>query len=454
MAPQDGTAKYITFPISALSLFAKSPALVTVLEQRHAMWLIRGLSVWTMAERLELVLLGVDSSDADGSVHDVGAVTDMATRHQERYTPQELGDYFDPGESADCETVTAVQASLELHGLTAADLQPVGGTIAEFVGRMAQSVPGLVHDGGRKRAMMRQDIVDDAIRGELTWREFAVLAAVYAACGRERAAASKVYYEQLAAMASGYGGQHQAAALGVDDERFLTRKQIRTTIDRLWQRGFFAKVPAARGVWVSVSMPEAKLIAYAAAAESRIKSRKSAAENQAELQRQTAQRRQDRKGHHDGHPLETLDGAGGHNLASKRAPGRAPQRAPDRAPTGKTSSGKTLSGKTLSGETSGRRRCRAPQPRLSEDQKPESALTDEPQAAAEPASVTFATLPPAAPPATMTAALSPSPAEAPGSILASLPEAEQERLRLLQRFQHQRRAELAAADGAEWTGGL
>jgi hypothetical protein len=99
----------------------------------------------------------------------------------------------------------------------------------------------------------------------MSWRDFAVLFAIYAACNDKKKPAVKITNRQLAAMAAGYGsrkyvtqehGEEQAAAI------LLTDRQVRSTREKLEQRGLFSHFAQQRGQWFSLRMTPEQLAHY------------------------------------------------------------------------------------------------------------------------------------------------------------------------------------------------
>ena len=102
--------------------------------------------------------------------------------------------------------------------------------------------------GGSKQVRMRSDFIwGTRDKQDLTWRQFAILSAIYAGIGRKKKA--RLSFEQIATMSLGYNGQtemkrqsnHQARK-----KRLLTRDKTRYTIQRLAARGFFARASLNR----------------------------------------------------------------------------------------------------------------------------------------------------------------------------------------------------------------
>jgi len=121
------------------------------------------------------------------------------------------------------------------------------------------------HRTGKRIARIRMDIFNDAASGRMSWRDFAVLFAIYAACNDKKKPAVKITNRQLAAMAAGYGsrkyvtqehGEEQAAAI------LLTDRQVRSTREKLEQRGLFSHFAQQRGQWFSLRMTPEQLAHY------------------------------------------------------------------------------------------------------------------------------------------------------------------------------------------------
>jgi len=118
------------------------------------------------------------------------------------------------------------------------------------------------HQTGKRIARIRMDIFNDAASGRISWRDFAVLFAIYAACNDKKKPAVKITNRQLAAMAAGYGsrkyvtqehGEEQAAAI------LLTDRQVRSTREKLEGRGLFSHFAQQRGQWFSLRMTPEQL---------------------------------------------------------------------------------------------------------------------------------------------------------------------------------------------------
>lgn len=356
MSKQQG---FIMFPISALSVAQSSPDIVTPEQASTFLTCIRGYSVWSLYLKLKDVYDGGEPFEFSGRVIDSVAISELCMRHCQKTThtlKTWQAFYLSPNDPDQDYCTASFKAALEILHLKFESIQGCGTTIAKFRDAMRKLSPLLEHSGGRKWARIRDDLFEDAASGLFTWREFAVLVAVYASLSGSGCMAQKLYYEQLRMMASGFCGQHVAAAMKIPQDRFLTLKQIRKTIDDLWQRELFAKVPSGRGMWFSIRMKESELLRYAASVETKLKAKKSAASVKQTLKAQTTQKRE---GQQRGQLLEKQDTQKGvqhpfneRSTGKSGAAGGAPTRAAGRAATGKTVSGETLSGKTSFGKTS------------------------------------------------------------------------------------------------------
>lgn len=119
---------------------------------------------------------------------------------------------------------------------------------------------------GRKLTRIRADILDAARDGRMSWRDFAILSAIFAVCHPTKgdAKAGRASYQQLAAMAAGYGGQKQADDAGV---ALLKPHQVRQTVAKLQKAGWFARVPIGRGQYFSNRLSQSQLESWVAQVE-------------------------------------------------------------------------------------------------------------------------------------------------------------------------------------------
>jgi hypothetical protein len=118
---------------------------------------------------------------------------------------------------------------------------------------------------GRKLTRIRADILDAARAGRMSWRDFCILAAIYAVCySLKDAKAGRASCQQLAAMAAGYGGQKQADDAGV---ALLKPHQVRQTVAKLQRAGWFARVPIRRGQYFSNRLSQSQLESWVAQVE-------------------------------------------------------------------------------------------------------------------------------------------------------------------------------------------
>lgn len=119
---------------------------------------------------------------------------------------------------------------------------------------------------GRKLTRIRADILDAARDGRMSWRDFVILSAIFAVCHPTKgdAKAGRASYQQLAAMAAGYGGQKQADDAGV---ALLKPHQVRQTVAKLQKAGWFARVPIGRGQYFSNRLSQSQLESWVAQVE-------------------------------------------------------------------------------------------------------------------------------------------------------------------------------------------
>ena len=119
---------------------------------------------------------------------------------------------------------------------------------------------------GRKLTRIRADILDAARDGRMSWRDFAILAAIFAVCHPTKgdAKAGRASCQQLAAMAAGYGSQKQADDAGV---ALLKPHQVRQTVAKLQRAGWFARVPIGRGQYFSNRLSQSQLESWVAQVE-------------------------------------------------------------------------------------------------------------------------------------------------------------------------------------------
>lgn len=105
--------------------------------------------------------------------------------------------------------------------------------------------------GGLTLVRMRKDIFLD-FKKSRTWREFAILAAVYAGIGNQ--SFRIVRQSRLEFLAAGYSGDFEAREAGYCPTG-LSRRQIQTTVNHLQEQRFFAKaMPNRRDCYFSNSM--------------------------------------------------------------------------------------------------------------------------------------------------------------------------------------------------------
>ncbi len=314
------TDRFVTFPISALR-FDLSPDKVSSKDAALRIRELKLLSVMNLASHF-------------AETKHSNALDDMAFRMS-----HELDEYPEHHQS--------FVVSMLRHGMTLEELSESGEDLDEICEAAEYASDRLQHDYGKKRARIRSDILHDVQNGGLTWREFAVLSAVYASLTStddRKGSVQRICRDQMIAMASGYGGPKYVRQLSVPPERFLTEKQLRRTLDSLNERKFFVRVSIGRRAYFSNSFNQAQLEAYVAKIErdqvARSKA-KSPSSNRAAAER-----------------VRKLT----QTRAAKGAEKGAEPRAARRAATGKPFSGKPSSGKTTGKPSSGRFFAKAQKP--------------------------------------------------------------------------------------------
>ena len=362
MADTTSRDKYITFPISALTTGLNPDDVTSAMAKARGRMLI-WVSVFRLVEKIQ-----------GGLYEDPTTVTQMAERAWSA-DPEAAAEFFEvdddlpDDENVDCldEDAQALLAACAVHGLDVSDLNNASGEkAADMLEKMTTWLDAVTKDTGRRVARVSMDIVAMLERGELTWRQFSVLAAVYACLNESSREAARLYYDQIAAMASGFGSRNIAKAAGRPAQEFLTYKQVRSTVDEVWQREFFSKVPGGRGIWCSIRLSQAALVNYVSRVEvetERGAARKRAGDVRAAVRRKKAEIRgestgtattvqrpfNDRSadplsGQHDGQLLKKVD----NTREPDRAQSRARSRAPSWAATEETSSEETSSEETTS----------------------------------------------------------------------------------------------------------
>lgn len=123
----------------------------------------------------------------------------------------------------------------------------------------------VVRDAGKKLARVRIDIFQLLRSNKISWREFAVLAAICAGCFDHKKRAASLKMEQIGAMALGYGSKKLCAAHGAE-ALLLSEKAIGRTVEKLRQRGWFVKASPdnGRNTYYSNKMSEEQMIEYVA----------------------------------------------------------------------------------------------------------------------------------------------------------------------------------------------
>ncbi len=130
---------------------------------------------------------------------------------------------------------------------------------------------------GQKLSRVRRDIVVQTMNGGMKWRDFGVLASIFAGCfDPAKRKAVRLTLAQIGAMSLGYKSAkcvHANAA----EELSLSHKAIGRTVEKLRQKGFFVKASPDNGrtTYYSNSMSEDDMINYCTAVKkNRMKKRK------------------------------------------------------------------------------------------------------------------------------------------------------------------------------------
>jgi len=118
---------------------------------------------------------------------------------------------------------------------------------------------------GKKLARVRAGILFQVINGQMQWRDFAVLASIYAGCFDKTRKAVSLRMSQFGVMSLGYGSQkhchqHNAESLVLSD------KAIGRTVEKLRTKGWFVKASPDNGrtTYYSNSLSEDQMIHYVA----------------------------------------------------------------------------------------------------------------------------------------------------------------------------------------------
>ena len=113
---------------------------------------------------------------------------------------------------------------------------------------------------GKKLARVRSDIVFDAFNGKMKWRDFAVLAAIFAGCFDVKRKATLLRMSQIGAMSLGYG----SAKYVPNPELLPHDKAVGRTVEKLRNRGYFVKASPnnGRSTYYSNSLSENQMVAY------------------------------------------------------------------------------------------------------------------------------------------------------------------------------------------------
>ena len=253
--------KYLTFPIAFLQL-GKALDDVTTNEAKQRASSIIEWCVWKMLhfqcrERYE------ENGDT--------TVEAIASRH----------DAYSEKLSMDSTAMLAAQVTLGIN-LT----YPTDWKTLKIRATNLESATSL--KDGSKLSRVRRDIVFQAMNGGMKWRDFAILASIFAGCfDPKKRKAVPLTMGQIGAMSLGYKSAkcvHANAAEGFS----LSDKAIGRTVEKLRKRTFFVKASPNNGrtTYYSNSMSEAQMICYVTEVKvSRIKTRKEC-RSMSEIQRE------------------------------------------------------------------------------------------------------------------------------------------------------------------------
>jgi len=249
--------KFLTFPIACLQL-GKALDDVTPKEAADR---IRAIVPWCIREA---TLQNLRDPDCD-----TGKLLAIAERNPN----------FDETEGTDVDI--AFFAAIETLGWNVMHFEYAQHAASKLETAVAMS-------DGKKLSRVRRDIVLQAIKGGMKWRDFAVLVAIYAGCfDPKKRKAVPLTMEQIGAMSLGYKSAtcvHANAA----GEFSLSEKAIGRTVEKLRKRKFFVKASPDNGrtTYYSNSMSEEQMICYVTEVKkSRIKKRKEC-RSMSEIQRE------------------------------------------------------------------------------------------------------------------------------------------------------------------------
>lgn len=188
------------------------------------------------------------------------AATERDASEPKRSMLQRIADERDLDSEADFDELVAIAAQ-QMLGLIQYDATAGQGDSMAAITAAAGDITT-----GRKLTRIRTDILADVRAGRMSWRDFAILSAIFAVCHptKNDARAGKASCQQLAAMAAGYGSQKQADDAGV---ALLKPHQVRQTIAKLQRAGWFARVPIGRGQYFSNRLNQSQLESWVAAKE-------------------------------------------------------------------------------------------------------------------------------------------------------------------------------------------
>lgn len=236
--------KYSTFPIACLQL-GKALDDVTADEARERITQIVSRCIIELARHYEDVL---DSDEND----DLVKVYAMAERHKSCKEP------IDNDKRFDADTYHAYLAAEQTLGWNFEGNQKQAETYTKELERRVN------WNAGKKLTRVRQDLLSQAMTGSLPWRDFAMLAAVYAGCFNEKKTPVRISRNQISAMALGYGST-KLRTTHASDVPQLSDHAASRTIAKLWKRKLFSKAsPNGRHMYYSHRMSQDQLMLYVA----------------------------------------------------------------------------------------------------------------------------------------------------------------------------------------------
>lgn len=221
MSNQDGT--YIQFPLSHLAIGKRCDA-VTQEEKNDRVAKIISTGINSFAQTIDM-----DSEDF---------YWEKAARLAK-----------DTGFNADVDLDARLLIAADILGITP-------GARANLVGR---NLLGHLNYGTMQTRIAKSLIFEYRDEHQKTWREFAVLSAMYAGVGGRNM--QRLSYDHIRTMASGFNGQAQFKDCWkrLADPR-LSVDKVRTTVSNIVKRGFFRRVcPNRRHVYYSCRLTQEQL---------------------------------------------------------------------------------------------------------------------------------------------------------------------------------------------------